>query len=49
MAILILSILFILFIGALWYLTAVLEVFTTAIWYYAYKEWKMRLEEDLNK
>jgi len=49
MAIFILSILFILFIAALWYLTAVLEVFTTAIWYYAYKEGKARLEEDLNK
>jgi len=49
MAIVILSILFILFIAALWYLTAVLEVFTTAIWYYAYKEGKARLEEDLNK
>ena len=49
MAIVILSILFILFIAALWYLTAVLEVFTTAIWYYAYKEGKARLEEDLSK
>jgi len=47
MAILILSVLFILFIWALWYLTAVLEVFTTAIWYYAYKEWKKALEEEI--
>ena len=41
----ILSILFVIFIIALWYLTAVLEVFTTAIWYYAYVEGKKKLDE----
>jgi len=46
MAITILSILFIIFIFALWYLTAVLEVFKTSIWYYAYIEWKKALEEE---
>lgn len=45
-AITILTILFIIFILALWYLTAVLEVFKTAIWYYAYVEWKKMLDED---
>lgn len=47
MAIFILIVLFILFILALWYLTAVLEVFTTAIWYYAYKEGKKLLDDEL--
>jgi len=42
----ILSIIFILFILIIWYLTAVLEIFTTAIWYYAYIEWKKRLNEE---
>lgn len=46
MAITILTILFIFFILVLWYLTAVLEVFKTSIWYYAYKEWKKHLNED---
>lgn len=44
-AITILSLLFIIFILALWYLTAVLEVFKTAIWYYAYVEWKKMLDD----
>ena len=49
-AITILSILFIAFIWALWYLTAVLDVITSAIWYYAYIEWKTKLnDEDFNK
>ncbi len=43
-AITILSILFISFILILSYLTAVLEVFKTSIWYYAYIEWKTKLE-----
>ena len=43
-AIIILTILFIIFIIILWYLTAVLEIFKTAIWYYAYIEWKNKLE-----
>jgi len=37
--------LFILFIFALGYLTAVLEVFKTTIWYFAYKEWKKKIED----
>jgi len=45
-AITILVILFIILILALWYLTAVLEVFKTAIWYYAYLEWKKILEDE---
>ncbi len=45
-AITILSLLFIIFIFALWYLTAVLEVFKTSIWYYAYIEWKKTLEDE---
>ena len=43
-AITILSILFIFFILVLWYITAVLEVLKTSIWYFAYKEWKTKLE-----
>jgi len=46
-AITILTILFIIFILGIWYLTAVLEVFTTAIWYYAYIEGKKLLEDEL--
>lgn len=45
-AITILTILFIVFISALWYLTAVLEVFKTSIWYFAYVEWKKRLDDE---
>jgi hypothetical protein len=41
----ILSILFIIAIYILWYLTAVLEVFKTALWYFAYKEWKEKLKK----
>lgn len=44
-AITILSLLFISFILILSYLTAVLEVFKTSIWYYAYIEWKIKLED----
>ncbi len=49
MAIVILSILFLVFIAALWYLTAVLEVFTTSIWYFAYIEWKKALDQNIIK
>jgi len=44
----ILTLLFILAIYILWYLTAVLDVFKTAIWYYAYKKWieKVKKIED---
>lgn len=45
-ALIILSIIFIFFIIALWYLTAVLEVFKASVWYFAYIEWKKRLERE---
>lgn len=44
-AVTILSVIFIWLILALWYLTAVLEVFKTSIWYYAYEEWKKNLDQ----
>jgi len=44
-AITILVIIFVSLILAVWYLTAVLEVFKTSIWYYAYIDWKKYLEE----
>lgn len=44
-AITILWVIFIWLILALWYLTAVLDVFKTALWYYAYEEGKKYLEE----
>ena len=49
MAITIIIILFIILIIILWYLSAVLEVFKTAVWYYAYNEWKKLLEDELSK
>lgn len=36
--------LFLIFIVFLWYFASVLEVFKTAIWYYAYLEWEKKLE-----
>lgn len=44
-AISILSLIFIFFIVILWYLTAVLDILKTSIWFYAYKEWKTKLEQ----
>ncbi len=44
-AVTILWIIFIWLILALWYLTAVLEVFKTSLWYYAYEEGKKYLED----
>lgn len=44
-AVWIISILFIIAIYILWYLTAVLEVFKTSLWYFAYKEWKLKLKK----
>jgi hypothetical protein len=41
----IIIILFIAFILFLWYLTSVLEIFITSIWYFAYKKWKDNLKE----
>jgi hypothetical protein len=45
-AITILTILFLIFILILWYLTAVLEVFKAATWYYAYIEWKKMIDDE---
>lgn len=45
-SIFILSIIFILLILFLGYLNWVLEIFKTAIWYFAYKEWKKKLDID---
>ena len=44
-AFVILWILFVFFIVILGYMTAVLDIFTTTIWYHAYKEWKKKLNE----
>lgn len=49
MAISIIILLFIVLILILWYLSAVLEVFKTAVWYYAYHEGKKLLEDELSK
>lgn len=48
LAVWILSIIFIILIFIMWYVTAVLEVFKTSIWYYAYQEWRLKLEEEKN-
>lgn len=42
----ILSVIFIALILIIWYLTAVLEVFKTATWYFAYEDWKKYLEDE---
>jgi len=44
-AITILSILFFVFIVISWYLTWVLELLKTSIWYYAYKHWSKKLKD----
>jgi len=44
-SVLILSILFILLLAFISYLSAVLEVFTTSLWYYAWKNWKNKLKD----
>ena len=41
----VLEVIFIILILILWYLTAVLDVFKTAIWYFAYINWKEKLKE----
>lgn len=41
----VLATIFIILILILWYLTAVLDVFKTAIWYFAYINWKEKLKE----
>lgn len=43
--IVLLSIVFIGVIILLWYMTGVLEIFTTAAWYFAYKEGRAKLEQ----
>lgn len=44
-SIIILSILFILLLAFISYLSAVLEVFTTSLWYYAWKTWKDKVKD----
>jgi len=44
-SIIILSILFILLLAFISYLSAVLEVFTTSLWYYAWKNWKDKVKD----
>lgn len=44
-ALFILALVFIFLLLILGYMTAVLDIFTTAIWYHAYKEWKGKLAE----
>lgn len=46
-AIVLLSILFIVFLFIIWYLTAVLDVFKTAVWYYAYINGRKVAEEEI--
>ena len=41
----VIAILFLFFVFVMWYLSAVLEIFQTAIWYFAYLEWKKLVEE----
>lgn len=45
-AISIITILFIFFILILWYLTSILEIFITSIWFYAYKEWSNKIKKE---
>lgn len=42
----IITILFIFFILILWYLTSILEIFITSIWFYAYKEWSNKIKKE---
>lgn len=42
----ILLIIFVILIICVWYLTAVLDVFKTALWYYAYEEWKKKIDDE---
>ncbi len=44
-AITILVVIFIGLIWVLWYLTAVLDIFKTSLWYFAYKAWKEKMEK----
>lgn len=41
----VLWVMFVSLILLLWYIASVLEVFTTSIWYNAYREWKHKLEQ----
>lgn len=41
----VLVLLFLFFVFVLWYLTAVLDIFQTAIWYFAYEEGRKKVEE----
>lgn len=44
-AIIMILIMFIFFVLLIWYVTAVLEVFKVAVWYFAYINWRERIEE----
>ena len=43
-AVVVLWIVFLFLLLILGYMAAVLEIFTTAVWYYAYREWKYKLD-----
>jgi len=45
LSVIILSILFIFILAFISYLSAVLEIFTTSLWYYAWKIWKEKLKD----
>jgi hypothetical protein len=45
-AIIMILIMFIFFVLLIWYVTAVLEVFKIAVWYFAYVNWRERIEEN---
>jgi hypothetical protein len=47
-AVTILSIIFIALIFWIAYLTAVLDIFKTALWYYAYEECMKRIESEMD-
>ncbi len=44
-SVIILTILFILLIAFISYISAVLEIFTTSLWYYAWKNWKDKVKD----
>jgi hypothetical protein len=45
-AIIMILIMFIFFVLLIWYVTAVLEVFKVAVWYFAYVNWRERIEKE---
>jgi hypothetical protein len=46
LAVVILSVIFIVLIFIISYLTAVLDVFKTTLWYYAYKESQLKIKDE---